>query len=448
MRLTTIYSNSAGSSTDKCVEGGTCKVSHKTWGQYSPYFSAPEGSLDPGVPKKCEITHVSMLSRHGSRFPTQSKSLAYKELIEQIQGSVTNYAKGYEFMKSYRYDLGADDLTPYGQKEMERSGKAFYKRYKKLVKLVTEPFIRASGSDRVIMSAQNFTMGFYNKQGRNASEYLPYVLVLPEGEDFNNTLDHGNCAAFEDGPASNLGNDKKEAWRKIWVTPITERLNKKLPGANLTLEETVFIMDLCPFNTVASSKAKHSKFCRLFSQDEWHGYDYYESLEKWYGYGPGNPLGPSQGVGYVNELIARLTNSPVEDHTSTNSTLDHSAPTFPLNRKLFADFSHDNTMTSVYGALGLYEMSPGLPVDHKVPPTKAEGYSAAWTVPFGARMYVEKMVCDGNQDYELVRILVNDRVVPIPGCDVDKYGRCKLPDFLAGLSFAKGGGHWDQCQVS
>ena len=71
----------------------------------------------------------------------------------------------------------------------------------------------------------------------------------------------------------------------------------------------------------------------------------------------GNPLGRVQGVGYVNELLARLTQTPVRDHTQTNRTLDGAPATFPLNRTLYADFSHDNQMAAIYAALGLFCMS-------------------------------------------------------------------------------------------
>ena len=50
----------------------------------------------------------------------------------------------------------------------------------------------------------------------------------------------------------------------------------------------------------------------------------------------GDPLGPVQGVGYVNELLARLTGTPVADHTTHNATLP-----FPLDRALYADFTHE-----------------------------------------------------------------------------------------------------------
>ncbi|KHN97890.1 phytase [Metarhizium album ARSEF 1941] len=433
------------SDSKSCVNNGSCSHDfRKHWGQYSPYFSADPGPIKPDVPSGCDLTFASILSRHGSRNPTAGKSQAYKDLIERIQKDVKRYGKGFGFLKKYKYALGFDDLTALGEQEMVKSGNKFFERYQKLAEHAAHPFVRASGSDRVIKSAQNFVHGFYEAKAENGSKYLKDILVLPEGNDSNNTLDHGTCGAFENGPDAELAHDKQARWRNIWATPIMDRLNTKLPGADITLEETIYLMDLCPFNTVASKKSTPSDFCRLFSKEEWLGYEYYESLDKWYGYGPGNPLGPTQGVGYVNELIARLSNSPVRDHTSTNETLDSSPSTFPLNRPLYADFSHDNTLMTVYGALGLYTNATEMPTDHRVSPEKADGFSASQAVPFGARMYVEKMRCD-QDDHEMVRILVNDRVTPPKGCKADKLGRCEVGDFLKGLDFAKKGGLWDQC---
>lgn len=427
--------------------------SSRLWGQYSPFFPVPS-HIDPDIPAGCQVTFASVLSRHGARDPTARKTKLYGDLIDSIQASVSDYGAGFEFLRDYKYTLGTDQLTVFGEQQLVDMGKAFGNRYRSLVEDY-DPFMRASGSDRVIVSAENFTQGLYAVLERESAEHIGNIVVIPETDGFNNTLNHGVCRGFEDGPASGLGEEKQSAWMEGWVPAVRNRLNEKLPGANLTLQETIYMMDLCPFNTVAHPDAENSVFCSLFTDEEWQSYDYFESLEKWYAYGPGNPLGPTQGVGYVNELIARLTGKPVEDDTTTNSTLDSSPETFPLGRKMYADFSHDNTMTSVYGALGLYHGTEDLPVESRVPPEEAGGYSAAWTVPFAGRMYVEKMLCDGVADEEeegpsgeeLVRVLVNDRVVPLQTCETDSLGRCKLAAFVEGLSFAMGGGLWDRCLI-
>ena len=167
---------------------------------------------------------------------------------------------------------------------------------------------------------------------------------------------------------------------------------------------------------------------------------------KYYGYGAGNALGPTQGVGWVNELIARLTNSPVIDGTTTNQTIDGNPTTFPVGPKypLFADFSRDITMTAIFFALNLYSDLPPLSNTTVEEVKDTNGYSTPWTVPFAARAYFEKMVCKGEKE-ELVRAVINDRVVPLEKCGADKYGRCKLKAFVKSLAFARSGGKWADC---
>lgn len=327
---------------------------------------------------------------------------------------------------------------------MINSGMKFYERYKHLAQQV-DPFVRSSGQDRVVESAVNWTQGYYDSKGEKSHDLTPAV-VISEADGVNNTLNHVLCTAFEEGPDSEVGDNAQDIWTEIFIPPIQTRLNKALPGANLSVQQTIDMMDLCPFETVADTQGKISQFCSLFSEEEWHQYDYYQSLGKYYGYGPGNPLGPTQGVGFANELVARLTNSPVKDHTSTNSTLDTNSATFPIDKqhKLFADFSHDNDMTGIFSALGLYNATKPLSNTTIETAQEASGYSASWTVPFGGRAYFEKMQCSGENE-ELVRVIVNDRVVPLDQCGGDTLGRCKLNAFIESLSFAQDGGQWASC---
>lgn len=65
-------------------------------------------------------------------------------------------------------------------------------------------------------------------------------------------------------------------------------------------------------------------------------------LSFWYGSAFGSPVARVQGVGYVQELVARLTHTPIENHAySTNSTLNDNPITFPLNQSLYVDATHE-----------------------------------------------------------------------------------------------------------
>lgn len=399
----------------------------------------------------CEVTFAQILARHGARDPTSSKTDKYRDTIDQIHENVKRFKGEYSFLKNYKYKLGADQLTHFGKQQMVNSGIKFYQRYQSLAK-DTVPFVRTAGQERVIDSAEHWTKGFHTarvKDKSSSSDVYPYpMVVIPEGRQWNNTLSHDNCDNFESGENTDVGLHAQKVWVKIFVPPIKKRLNKDLKGVHLNKTQVIWLMDMCPFDTVASNKGTPSPFCNLFTEEEWHQYDYYQSLGKYYGYSSGNPLGPTQGVGFANELIARLTNSPVHDHTTTNSTLDGSLETFPVSKdiKLFADFSHDNDITSILSAIELYKSTQPLAKKYIQTPMETNGYSASWTVPFSSRAYFEKMKCDGV-DGELVRVLVNDRVLPLEFCGGDSLGRCTLEAFVDGLSFARSGGKWDMCYI-
>ncbi|KAI1821942.1 histidine phosphatase superfamily [Xylaria intraflava] len=434
-------------SCDYVYSGFQCNpmISHN-WGQYSPFYSVPS-DIPADIPPGCEVTLAQILSRHGARDPTRGKTTAYAELIDRLHSSVTKYGERYSFIEDYKYLLGMDELTVFGQQQLVNSGIKFYTRYEKLARNIS-PFVRTASQKRVVDSALNWTQGFHQARladdGAKFPDAYPYeLLVLPEAVGFNNTLSPSTCPVFREG--ADTGDPPQEAWAEIFVPPIAERVNENLSGANLSNSDIINLMDICPFETVADTNGRLSPFCGLFKEDEWDSYNYYQTLGKWYGY-TSSPLGPTQGVGFVNELIARLTGQPVADTTTTNTTLDSSHESFPLDSILYADFSHDNDMAGVFGALGLYNATEPLSNTTKASPAESLGYAASWVVPFAARMFVEKMQCPGF-DEELVRVLINDRVIPLQNCNVDALGRCTLSKFVDSLGFARQGGHWNKCFV-
>jgi hypothetical protein len=244
-------------------------------------------------------------------------------------------------------------------------------------------------------------------------------------------------------------------WRAVYAPPITARLNSWAPGANLTGSETSALISLCAFHTAASASATDSTlhnlspFCSLFTQSDFAAYDYGADLDKYYytGYGAALGLGRVQGVGYANELLARLTRTPVHDGTQTNRTLDADPATFPLDRTIYADFSHDNTMVAIFGALGLFVQPRPLSTTK---PDAQRTWRTHEMVPFSGRMVVEKLVC-GSGLREYVRILVNDALQPLSFCAADGdalgVGLCTLAAFVQSQSYARsnGEGDWERC---
>ncbi|EAU82589.2 phytase [Coprinopsis cinerea okayama7 len=369
------------------------------------------------------------------------------------------------------------------------AGAKTWERYRKLVRKGKAglPFVRASGSERVIDSATNWTAGkttnptitFCFADANNNIFEPKLAVIIPE--HLNDTLEDHMC------PNAGTPEPQTAIWTEIFAQPIADRLNALAPGANLSAADAASLIPLCAFESVAMERP--SRFCALFSGEEFEGYEYLADLEKYYNRGHGQPLGPVQGVGYINELLARLTNTPVHDHTSTNRTLTSSPHTFPLDRTIYADFSHDNLMVAVFSAMGLFRQDPegrNGEVDGHLDPERMDRrrtWVTSRITPFSARMVVERMTCRGRvegrvgeEDQEVfngfideeededdrvervtkgkakrrrnyVRVLVNDAVQPLEFCGGDGDGLCTLERFVDSQWYARksGDGDWEKC---
>jgi len=83
---------------------------------------------------------------------------------------------------------------------------------------------------------------------------------------------------------------------------------------NWTVGDTYAAQTLCPYETVAFG---FSPFCLLFTAEEWQGFEY--SIDMAFQIESGtpprdvinagfqSPVGRAVGIGWVNELISRLT---------------------------------------------------------------------------------------------------------------------------------------------
>ncbi|KIK66706.1 hypothetical protein GYMLUDRAFT_238943 [Collybiopsis luxurians FD-317 M1] len=404
-------------------------VLQQNWGAYAPYYPLND-YVSP--PERCE---VNILQRHGARYPTAGPGAIIAAAVSKLQGVTTYRDSNLDFIRSFVYDLGTNDLVLFGAAQSVTSGAEMYHRYESLVSEDNIPFVRASSSDRVVKSATNWTYGF---SAASSLRFNPVLSVILD-ENANDTL-HNSCNTI--GTSDN----QTDTWIAIYTKPIVERLNNAAPGANLTANDVYNLMTLCAFESVATEAV--SDWCGLFTENEWKSFEYEMDLDKYYGTGYGQPLGPVEGVGYINELIARLTSTPVNDSTQTNSTLDASPLTFPLNRTIYADFSHDNQLAAIFSAMGLFRQAKAL--DPSSPDPKRT-WIASQLVPFSGRMIVERLHCQvsfgsGNETY--VRILVNNAVQPLEFCSgVTAEGLCELSKFVESQSYAisGGAGDWQKC---
>lgn len=73
----------------------------------------------------------------------------------------------------------------------------------------------------------------------------------------------------------------------------------------------------------------------------------YSDLQFWYSFGPGNPASSAMGIGYVQELVSRLTQTRITTFdTTVNASIVTSEILFPLDQPIYVDATHDTILTA------------------------------------------------------------------------------------------------------
>ncbi|SNX84838.1 related to 3-phytase A precursor [Melanopsichium pennsylvanicum] len=421
----------------------------------------------------CEVEQVNQLMRHDYRGASKSVSKGIANVISKLVNA-SSYEKAdwyfkigdgerhpeLDFLSKLEDNYQAvtpELLTSYGEQDAHASGYRFQKDYGHLlggkdwyndpVNKSLPVFIRTTDQERVNVTSWAFSEGFMGLDWRK--RLAAPLLTLPDSlSTFNTSLAVGTCPYSEQDSSSD---NAFAAWNDIWLPKVVQRLQNALPNLNLTSSDVQALQNACPFQSAYLGHL--SPFCAIFTLKEWQLYSYGQDLQQFFNSGYGGPLGRAWSVGWVNEMLARLTDTPVRDQTSTNSTIDADPNTFPLNLPVYLDFTHDTQIASALSVMGLLKDN----LDPTTPPKEDRNWNAAHIAPMGARMVVERLNCK-NKPHKYVRVILNDAVVPLSGlnrCSIRNQGRlhaeaglCKVDDFVASQSFAQSGGNWTNCYLS
>lgn len=256
-----------------------------------------------------------------------------------------------------------------------------------------------------------------------------------------------------------LTDDDRDKTKAVMLPKLAKnahaRLSKYLPSDfNLTSLDVLAMMNLCPYEYAALGG---SSFCSLFTEQEWRAYEYFIDVGFYGDYGFGSPSGRAQGIGYVEELAARLEKRLIyTSHSSINYTYDDNLAQFPLHQPLYMDMSHDDIIISVLTALSLdyFKYGPnGLPAKENAP---GRTFRLSEMTPFGAQLFSEIWTCPSDTSFDeldpvlytnpdlssmkdtkdYIRFVLNNAPVPLdgnPGCNSGTNGFCAVDDFLSGI---------------
>ncbi|KAG6271603.1 hypothetical protein E4U49_003616 [Claviceps purpurea] len=402
----------------------------------SPYAPSPGFGVDEyPLPDGAEILQLQMLSRHGARYPTShadvarlGDKIANASGVFQPRGTLT-------FLQDWKYELGSEILVPRGRQELFDSGILHSYMYGGLYNPQSKIIVRTTTQDRMLKSAENWMAGFFGLEWTNNAT----IEVIIEEKGFNNSLAGAlNCPNAHNKTSAD---SPQKTWMYEYLKDAQKRFQAMTEGFTWTIEDVYAAQTMCPYETVAYG---FSKFCDLFTYQEWRDFGY--SVDLWFSSSNGfhSPTGRAIGIGYQQEIMARLKNHTLGySGSQINTTLDNNTETFPLNQTLYFDFSHDTNIVSILTAFGLTQFAEDLPATRYPGP---HNFTISHMVPFGARLDMEiiqtpKPLSPHRDGYlkggptKYIHFVLNQRTLPLgvsfSECDAARRdGWCELDTFV------------------
>lgn len=453
---------------------GDIGIISEYWGQMRPYANNEPsyfGVSNTGLPEGCQVEQAHVLHRHANRYPTDAGVdypfiTSFVNKVSQVVARSAKFTGPLEFLNTWTTRVTNNLLVPMGAAAAYSSGVDFWNRYGRILfdAPTGQPYYVPNGNTKIrmrtssVLRVQETTLawanGFFGPYN-TTDKYT--LLVIPSTGVTNTTL-------FPTASCTNGFKTFNYAWSDAFSGPYLPRfLTNALarisayapPNTDFTVVDIFSMQLLC---TYEYSAVESSDFCSLFTLNEWKGFELVCDNIYYYSVGYGTPTARAQGIGYVQELVARLTNKYITvSHSSINSTLDSSPNTFPLNQSFYFDGSHDTTIVNVLSALSIDYFRENVSLVY--PPPSRSNFRISHMTPFAARLITEKIGCISPTPNEtnstrtqytksqykysaalatnkFIRIRLNDGIIPLDTmrgglCSVGRTdGMCPLNRFI------------------
>jgi acid phosphatase len=390
-------------------------------------------SFRPGTtPPGCKLEKAFLIHRHGSNEPFNGPNELIKELTAYINDNAPMFSvpqveppPGFAFLENggWNNSFTTYTLTTPGRQQLYRRGVAMKNNYPDLF---TNRVLTADVG-RIVESARWFMLGYYGPDADSTAT----LDRLPEDSSVVSWITPMYTC---DGWDFSFHVKAVKAWGKVYLPPITKRINRILadayPLVSFTAAHVHGMLYACAYGTAVNG-LDSSQWCPVFLPEEILDFEYENDIlmRTGFGYDLPNNMGPVMGSLLVSNVTAFFQNT--------------SSPNLSLN------FVHDSTI-----GLGLSAL--GLAYDESYPITGPVNATRAWRtsnqVPFAAHMLWKKLSC---QDEERIQLLLNDINFDLrpTGCNSDEFGTCSMVDFLASetvaaaISVMHGDARWEAACV-
>lgn len=380
-------------------------------GGSGPYIQHPGYGISNEIPEKCELQQVQLFARHGERFPTIKTGKKFERIYAKLRAYPNPFKGELEFLNNINYKYFVEDPEMYemetsssnsegdfaGTEDSYRHGRRFRERYGSLYNDSQVLPVFSSNSNRCFTTGKYFSQGFF---GDDYSEEKVKYYILAEASDLgaNSLTPRKSCSSY----VKNENEQLVDKYDDSYLQEALERFQQSNPALQLSKRDISTLFKYCAYELNVKGI---SPMCGIFTNDEYVKWSYGKSLSKYYSIGPGHSLSKVIGSTLLNASRTLLG----QDNEN----------------KIYVSFTHDTDLEMYLAALGLLQPDHLLSVDEVEFPNP---YVHSALLPQGARIYTEKYQCSGEI---YVRYIVNDAVIPIPGCSAGPGFSCKLDEFTA-----------------
>ncbi|KAG0272754.1 PHOsphatase, partial [Linnemannia exigua] len=408
-----------------------------------PHESRPVGQLKD-IPKGYELVQLHLTVRHGTRFPSEDKTIAFKALTERLKGIKL---RGFEWLRDWPsgtlYPPSRGNLlSVQGDVDLYQIGRRSAIRYKTLLQKYpydasTYQFY-SSPKSRSSQSGYAFSVGFFEgrlttepgykgaKNGRQNGHdddddedddeddngykggrppIQPIEMSqLPLGLDKEMAVKYA-CPRWLESVDGAPGVEKEnKAFEKKFLPALAERLTAILsadaatPGAkvNITTKDIGTIQNLCGFEV--SMHNNDQTWCRLLglglensttaSKAVFENFEIAGDLDDYYTHGPGVPFNGHLGCKLATSLKEDIEMVLADEGSSLKKRGDDDES--PKKYRGVFKFGHSETIFFFSSFLGLYTEKGG-PLTADMTPEQFENrvFKSSKFSPFAANMAFE-----------------------------------------------------------
>lgn len=399
-------------------------VSQKTHQKFSSKtrYNQQKRNTTFEAPKNCEPLHISMVLRHGTRYPSLNDVKKIDKMLKVLEKALNASSMqigDLQLPLQNPFSHTNDKLlATVGEEEMYGIAKELLRRFPSLLFHPYEPqkfdFI-STGTTRASQSAMAFAFGLFEGRGQlGASRFQP-VAILSRAMDSDPLLRFfdlcqkyltrvaENKTALHEYKTFKHGEEMRNVLQKV-----SNKLN--IDSADLSEEFIVGMYTACTFEVAIHGR--ENTWCELFDEEDLLVLDYMSDLKHYW----------KRGYGYQ---ITYKISCPLLERIITS--LKNATELSPEDRMRGAFmFAHGETLQPLYALLDMFKDHEELRANNFLKHLGRK-YKVSYIAPFGANIAFVLYKCDAKDmdSYEtesldvhsfMVQVFVNEELIAVPCC--------------------------------